>query len=63
MLIPPNNSVQDFKILVLFTPLPTHLQLNHNTNTKRVNSLNIYNTHLLNIQEISQLWIIGEIIL
>jgi len=32
--------VQDLKILITFTPLPIHFQLNHNTNTERVNSLN-----------------------
>jgi len=35
------DKVQDLTIFNFFTPLPIHFQLNLNTNTERVNSLNI----------------------
>jgi len=39
--MPPTDSVQGLKILKIVTPLPIHFQLNLNTNTERVNSLNV----------------------
>jgi len=40
VLILPTDYVQYLKILHFFTPLPIHFQLNLNTNTEHVNSLN-----------------------
>jgi len=41
VLISLTDEVQDLTILSFFTPLPIHFQLNLNTNTERVNSLNV----------------------